>query len=42
MVRVIDTGVGIDTDIFPRLSTKFATKSHAGIGLGALHIKKYY
>jgi two-component system sensor histidine kinase VicK len=34
LVRVKDTGIGIDPDIFPRLFTKFATKSHAGIGLG--------
>jgi two-component system, OmpR family, sensor histidine kinase VicK len=34
LVRVRDTGIGIDADIFPRLFTKFATKSHAGIGLG--------
>jgi two-component system, OmpR family, sensor histidine kinase VicK len=33
-VIVKDTGSGIDIDIFPRLFTKFATKSTKGTGLG--------
>jgi two-component system, OmpR family, sensor histidine kinase VicK len=39
VVSVKDTGDGIDTDIIPRLFTKFATKSEQGIGLG-LYISK--
>jgi signal transduction histidine kinase len=31
---VKDTGTGIDSNIFPRLFTKFATKSNMGTGLG--------
>jgi signal transduction histidine kinase len=37
IVRVKDTGIGIDLDILPRLFTKFVTKSNdgsGGIGLG--------
>lgn len=34
IVSVKDTGNGIDPEIFPRLFTKFATKSETGIGLG--------
>lgn len=34
IVSVIDTGKGIDSEIMPRLFTKFATKSDAGTGLG--------
>ena len=34
IVRIKDTGTGIDAEIFPRLFTKFATKSETGIGLG--------
>jgi two-component system sensor histidine kinase VicK len=33
-VFVRDTGLGIDNNIFPRLFTKFATKSTKGTGLG--------
>jgi signal transduction histidine kinase len=29
-----DSGAGIDPEIFPRLFTKFATKSDVGTGLG--------
>jgi signal transduction histidine kinase len=36
---VKDTGSGIDSDIIPRLFTKFATRSDAGTGLG-LYISK--
>ncbi|HZI71567.1 MAG TPA: ATP-binding protein [Nitrososphaeraceae archaeon] len=34
VVKVKDTGTGIDPDIFPRLFTKFASKSEKGTGLG--------
>ena len=39
VVSIKDTGTGIDKEIFPRLFTKFATKSFQGIGLG-LYISK--
>jgi signal transduction histidine kinase/ActR/RegA family two-component response regulator len=34
IVSIKDTGPGIDSEIFPRLFTKFATKSEKGVGLG--------
>jgi two-component system, OmpR family, sensor histidine kinase VicK len=34
IVNIKDTGTGIDPEIFPRLFTKFATKSETGTGLG--------
>ncbi|HZD83604.1 MAG TPA: HAMP domain-containing sensor histidine kinase, partial [Nitrososphaeraceae archaeon] len=34
IISVKDTGTGIDPEIFPRLFTKFATKSVTGTGLG--------
>lgn len=34
IVSVRDTGTGIDSDIMPRLFSKFATKSDKGTGLG--------
>jgi signal transduction histidine kinase len=34
LVRISDTGSGIDKDLLPRLFTKFATKSEHGTGLG--------
>jgi signal transduction histidine kinase len=34
VVSIKDTGMGIDPQIFPRLFTKFATKSDTGTGLG--------
>jgi signal transduction histidine kinase len=34
VVSVADTGKGIDSDIMPRLFTKFSTKSETGTGLG--------
>jgi signal transduction histidine kinase len=39
IVTIKDIGSGIDSDIMPRLFTKFATKSHQGTGLG-LYISK--
>jgi signal transduction histidine kinase len=39
VVRVEDTGSGIDPEIFPRLFTKFSSKSFSGTGLG-LYISK--
>ena len=39
IVTVEDTGSGINPEIFPRLFTKFATKSFSGTGLG-LYISK--
>jgi signal transduction histidine kinase len=39
VVKVKDTGTGIDASILPRLFTKFATISSQGIGLG-LYISK--
>ena len=39
VVSVRDAGKGIDSDILPRLFTKFATKSDQGTGLG-LYIAK--
>ena len=34
MIRVKDTGQGIDPEILPKLFTKFTTKSSSGTGLG--------
>jgi signal transduction histidine kinase len=34
LVSVMDTGQGIDPEIFPRLFSKFAAKSETGTGLG--------
>ena len=39
VVSVRDRGKGIDSDILPRLFTKFTTKSNQGTGLG-LYIAK--
>jgi signal transduction histidine kinase len=39
IVRVKDTGIGIDHEIFPNLFKKFITKSFQGTGLG-LYISK--
>jgi len=39
IVSIRDTGVGIDSEIFPKLFTKFATKSEQGTGLG-LYLSK--
>ena len=39
IITIKDTGTGIDSEILPRLFTKFATKSHKGTGLG-LYISK--
>jgi signal transduction histidine kinase len=38
-IVIKDDGKGIDSEIMPRLFTKFATKSEHGIGLG-LYISK--
>jgi two-component system sensor histidine kinase VicK len=34
VIRMRDTGIGISPEIYPKLFTKFATKSHKGTGLG--------
>jgi signal transduction histidine kinase len=34
VVKVVDTGSGIDNKIYPKIFSKFATKSHQGTGLG--------
>ena len=34
VVKVVDTGSGIDNEIYPKIFSKFATKSHQGTGLG--------
>lgn len=39
IVKVKDSGTGIDSDMLPRLFTKFASKSEGGTGLG-LYISK--
>jgi signal transduction histidine kinase len=39
IVKIKDTGIGIDDEIYPNLFTKFATKSFQGTGLG-LYISK--
>lgn len=39
VVQIRDTGRGIDPEIFPRLFTKFASKSEQGTGLG-LYLSK--
>jgi signal transduction histidine kinase len=39
VIRMKDTGVGISSEIYPKLFTKFATKSDKGTGLG-LYISK--
>lgn len=33
-VEVVDSGSGIDNEMYPKLFSKFATKSHQGTGLG--------
>ena len=40
VVSVKDTGSGIDSEILPRLFTKFATKSETGTGLGLYICKR--
>ena len=34
MIKIIDTGRGIDPDIYPKLFSNFSTKSEHGTGLG--------
>ena len=41
-VSVKDTGTGIDPELFPRLFSKFASKSFSGTGLEFEEVKKYY
>jgi two-component system sensor histidine kinase VicK len=41
IVKVKDTGIGIDSEIFPQLFSKFASKSFEDIGLGLLFTAKY-
>ena len=41
VVTISDTGKGIDSDIMPRLFSKFVSKSDAGTGLGSVYFKKY-
>jgi signal transduction histidine kinase len=40
IVRVNDTGPGVDTEIMAKPFSKFATKSQQGTGLG-LYISEY-
>jgi K+-sensing histidine kinase KdpD len=40
IVSIKDTGTGIDSEILPRLFTKFAAKSEV-VRLRTVHIKKY-
>jgi two-component system, OmpR family, sensor histidine kinase VicK len=40
IVSIKDTGEGINSEILPRLFTKFATRSFSGTGLG-LYISEY-
>jgi signal transduction histidine kinase len=40
IVKIVDTGSGIDPEIMPRLFTKFASKSDAGTGIGLYIAKK--
>ena len=39
MVSIRDKGIGIDSEILPRLFTKFVTKSYQGTGLGLYIVK---
>ena len=39
MVSIRDKGIGIDSEILPRLFTKFTTKSYQGTGLGLYIVK---
>jgi two-component system, OmpR family, sensor histidine kinase VicK len=34
LISIVDTGIGIDPEVMPRLFRKFATKSEKGTGLG--------
>jgi two-component system sensor histidine kinase VicK len=40
VVKIKDNGTGIDKDVFPKLFTKFTSKSYHGIGLGLFISKK--
>ena len=41
VISVKDTGQGIDSEILPKLFTKFATKSESGYWIRIVHIKEY-
>ena len=41
IISIKDNGKGIDPEIFPRLFTKFASKSFQGTGLGLYICKKH-
>jgi signal transduction histidine kinase len=41
IVKISDTGTGIDPDLMPRLFTKFATKSDSGTGIGLYLAKNF-
>ncbi|HKG40804.1 MAG TPA: ATP-binding protein, partial [Nitrososphaeraceae archaeon] len=34
VISIKDTGIGIDSEVFPKLFSKFASKSYQGTGLG--------
>jgi signal transduction histidine kinase len=34
VISIKDTGIGIDSEMFPKLFSKFASKSYQGTGLG--------
>ena len=42
IINIKDNGEGINQEIFPRLFTKFASKSFQGTGLGLFIGEKYY
>ena len=42
IISVKDTGSGIDSEIFPRLFSKFASKSSERYWIRFVYIKKYY
>ena len=42
LVKIKDTGSGIDNDILPNLFRKFTTKSFQGTWFGIIYLQKYY
>ena len=42
VINIIDSGSGIDSEILPRLFTKFATKSERRNWIGFVFIQMYY